>query len=98
MDNEVMTNEENYAFDVAGYLILKGALKSVEVDALNAALDDQAGVDGMLAWPAGHREPFRDLLVHPVLVWYLNQICGTGFRLEHLPRLLTNADADTAGH
>ena len=97
MDNEVMTNEENYAFDVAGYLILKGALKSVEVDALNAALDDQAGVDGMLAWPAGHREPFRDLLVHPVLVRYLNQICGTGFRLEHLPRLLTNADADTAG-
>ena len=45
---------------MAGYLILKGALKSVEVDALNAALDDQAGVDGMLAWPAGHREPFRD--------------------------------------
>ncbi len=68
MDNEIMTNEENYAFDVAGYLILKGVLKSGEVDALNTALDTRSEVKGMLAWPKDNREPFRDLLVHPVLV------------------------------
>ena len=26
-----------------------------------------------------HRELFRDLLVYPKLVWYLNQIVGHGF-------------------
>lgn len=92
-----MTNEENYAFDVAGYLILKGALKSVDVDALNNALDQTTDRHGMLAWPEGQREPFRNLLVHPVLVRYLNQICGSGFRLEHLPRFLTEPDANAAG-
>lgn len=96
MDDDRMTNEENYAFDVAGYLVLKGVLKPAEVDALNTALDDAKETSGMLAWHEGRREPFRDLLVHPLLVWYLNQVCGVGFRLEHLPRLLTDADsADT---
>ena len=39
MDNEVMSNEENYAFDVAGYLHIPGVLSQEEVAALNAALD-----------------------------------------------------------
>ena len=69
MDNEVMTNDENYAFDVAGYLIIKRALKPVEVDEINTALDAESpATEGMLAWSQGLREPFRNLLVHPVLV------------------------------
>ena len=34
--------------------------------------------DNLLTLSAPLRDPFRDLLVHPVLVWYLNQICGPG--------------------
>ena len=39
MDNPLMTNEENYAFDVAGYLHIPGVLNQEEVAALNEALD-----------------------------------------------------------
>ena len=39
MDNDVMRNEENYAFDVAGYLHIPGVLSQEEVAALNEALD-----------------------------------------------------------
>ena len=83
-----MNNEEDYAFDVAGYLHVPGVLKSGEVEALNQALNGMEKSAGMLGWPAPQREPFRDLLVHPKLVWYLNQIVGHGFRLDQAPRLL----------
>ncbi|HIG17102.1 MAG TPA: hypothetical protein EYQ31_07315, partial [Candidatus Handelsmanbacteria bacterium] len=86
----MMTNEENYCFDVGGYLVVRGVLRDEELLRLNEVLDEVARFDGMLAWEGVNREPFRDLLVHPVLVDYLNQISGTGFRLEQLPRLLAN--------
>ena len=86
----MMTNEENYCFDVGGYLVVRGVLRDEELLRLNEVLDEVARFDGMLAWDGASREPFRDLLVHPVLVDYLNQISGTGFRLEQLPRLLAN--------
>ncbi|HIB88202.1 TPA: hypothetical protein EYO57_13550 [Candidatus Poribacteria bacterium] len=88
MNGEVMNNEEDYAFDVAGYLHVPGALKSEEVEELNQALDGMKKSEGMLGWPVPQREPFRDLLVHPKLVWYLNQIVGHGFRLDQAPQLL----------
>ena len=89
----MMTNEENYCFDVGGYLVIRGALGGEELAFLNTILDDTARFDGMLSWEGARREPFRELLVHPILVDFLNQICGTGFRLEQLPRLLTNDPA-----
>ena len=92
MDRESMSNEENYCFDVAGYLILRNVLTPKQVDACNEALDRGGDTSGMLGWPAPLREPFRDLLVHPVLAWYLNQICGSGFRLERAPQLLGEVD------
>jgi len=52
---------------------------------------------GMLGWPTPHREPFRDLLVHPIVVSRLNDFCGRGFRLDHGP-LLIQADPGTEGH
>ena len=36
-------NEENYAFDVAGYLHIPGVLNQEEMAALNAALDAVEG-------------------------------------------------------
>lgn len=97
MDRETMTLEENYCFDIAGYLILKGVLTRQEVAALNTALDQQSQTHGMLGWPAPHRDPFRDLLVHPVLVRYLNELCGVGFRLEGPPRLIGDTAGDPCG-
>src|SRR5438093_11260631 len=88
MDRPEMSNEENYAFDVAGYLHVPGALSPEELAALNQALDEIGQAEGMLGWPAPQRERFRDLLVHPRLVWFLNQMIGSGFRLDQAPRLL----------
>ena len=88
-----MTNEENYCFDVGGYLVVRAALQPGEVLALNAALDRFGRAEGMLGWPGKERELFRDLLVHPILVRCLNQICGSGFRLEQPPRLIADDPA-----
>ncbi|MBI2951276.1 phytanoyl-CoA dioxygenase family protein [bacterium] len=97
MDRESMTNEENYCFDVAGHLIVRGALTPKEVETLNRTLDKGGRTEGMLAWPASLREPFRDLMVHPILVWYLNQIIGPGFRLDRPPRLIGDTAGDAIG-
>ena len=88
MSGDVMNNEEDYAFDVAGYLHVPSVLKPEEVKELNQVLDEMEKSTGMLGWPVPQREPFRDLLVHPKLVWYLNQVVGYGFRLDQAPRLL----------
>ena len=39
MDDKTMTNEENYRFDVAGYMIVPGVLTAAELRACNQALD-----------------------------------------------------------
>jgi len=94
MDRDVMSNEENYAFDAAGYLHIPGVLGKVEVAALNRAFDDATEPEGMLGWDGAPRDLFRDLLIHPRLVWYLNQIIGHGFRLDQAPRLLGLREGD----
>ena len=96
MDKKVMTNEENYAFDVAGYLHVPGVLSQEEVAALNAALDAVEDSETLLGGDSSHRELFRDLLVHPTLVWYLNQMIGHGFRLDQAPRLLGQRDGEVS--
>ena len=94
MDNEVMSNEENYAFDVAGYLHIPGVLSQEEVASLNEVLDGVSESEMLLGGSRQHRELFRDLLVHPKLVWYLNQIIGHGFRLDQAPRLLGGREGE----
>ena len=54
-------------------------------------------LQGLLGWPAPYREPFRRLLVHPVVVSRLNELCGTGFRLDHGPTFI-GAVSGTEGH
>ena len=94
MDRNRMSHEEDYFFDVTGYLRLPGVLAIGEVDRLNRALDEAGRDDGMLGWPAPLRTPFRDLLIHPRLVWYLNQVIGYGFRLDSEPELLCDQTSD----
>ena len=97
MDRQMMSNEENYAFDVAGYLHLPGILGKELVGALNEALDEVGESEGMLGWPQPQRALFRDLLIQPQLVWYLNQLMGHGFRLDRAPRLLGLGQGDDRG-
>lgn len=96
MDREEMSNEENYSFDVAGYLHVPGVLNKGQVQRLNEALDQGGAMEGMLGWDAELRQPFRDLLVQPQLVWYLNQLVGHGFRLDRPPHVLCEATCDSA--
>ncbi len=51
---------------------------------------------GMLSWPKPWCNPFRDIVVHPKLLPYLNTIHGRGWRLDHQPFILT-ADKGTEG-
>ena len=94
MDREAMSNEENYSFDVAGYLHIPGVLNRGEVKVLNEALDKGGQSEGMLRWDSPLRDLFRDLMIHPQLVWYLNQIVGYGFRLDREPELLCDETWD----
>jgi hypothetical protein len=94
MDRENMSNEENYAFDVAGYLHVPGVLPVTKIAALNQALDEAEDGTDLLGWNGPQRELFRDLLVHPQLVWYLNQLIGHGFRLDQAPRLLGSREGE----
>ena len=87
MDRKEMSNEENYCFDVAGYLHVPGALQKTQVQRLNDAIDQTGQMQGMLGWPGDLKEPFRDLLVHPHLVWHLNQLVGPGFILDREPEI-----------
>ena len=96
MDQQLMTNEENYAFDLTGYLHVPGVLTRPEVARLNEAIDRMGALEGMLGWEGDLREPFRDVLVHPQLVWYLDQIVGPGFRLDREPTILCDETCDTA--
>jgi ectoine hydroxylase-related dioxygenase (phytanoyl-CoA dioxygenase family) len=81
----------------------KIAVRSLEKGSLahgSSALEGQAGrkeLTGMLGWPPLYREPFRKLLVHPVVVSRLNELSGKGFRLDHGP-LLIGAESGTEGH
>ena len=96
MHSEVMSNEENYCFDVAGYLHLPGALTEQEVARLNAAIDEVGETTGMLAWAGEAKQPFRDLLIQPLMVSYLNQIVGPGFILDRAPEIWSEETCDTS--
>jgi len=52
---------------------------------------------GMLGWPEPHRTPFRKLLVHPMIVSRLNELCGKGFRLDHGHQLIIT-ETGSEGH
>lgn len=43
----------------------------------------------MLEWPAPHCDPFRELLVHPHSLPYLNTQFGQGWRMDHSPFMIT---------
>eukprot|EP00116_Pleurobrachia_bachei_P006894 sb/3467156/ len=58
---------------------------------LNSRLDQFKGNRGrldcgtMLTWDKPHCEIFRRFLAHNAVIHALNELCGKGFRLDHLP-------------
>ena len=79
-----MSKEEDYAFDVAGYLCIPAVLGGEELRAVDAAAG--APTTSLLLEPA-----IRELLVNPTATWYLNRLVGAGFRLDTEPELLAEA-------
>jgi hypothetical protein len=96
-----MNDREKFLYDLQGFLHVPGFLSAAEVKALNAAFDanwdkrhwgvggKQNEFTGMLEWPKPHCDPFRDLLVHPKSLPYLNTQFGQGWRMDHSPFMIT---------
>ena len=83
-----MNADEDYGFDVAGFLHVPGALSAAEVAACNEALDAAGRDGGMLEWP---------LQEHPVLTPYLETLCGSDFAIDEPPALVPDGPEGTAG-
>ena len=59
-----MNKDEDYGFDVAGYLHIPQLLSADEIEACNRAIDAVGREDGMLDWPEPWCDPFRALQEH----------------------------------
>nr|MCS5611227.1 hypothetical protein [Candidatus Poribacteria bacterium] len=66
--NGEMTPEENYGFEVQGFLIVRGALNKMELEECNRLLD--------------HGSVPAALYAHPVVVNYIEQLCGLAYRVD----------------
>ena len=89
-----MNADDDYGFDVAGFLHLRQVLTAAEVEACNEAIDAVGRQDGMLEWPAPYSEAFRALQQHPSLQDYLEALCGPDLVMDQLPSMVAaGADA-----
>lgn len=91
----MMNADEDYGFDVFGFIHIPQALTPAEVDACNQALDAVGGEEGGLL-DSPHGDPFRALQQHPVLQGYLDSLCGPDSVMDHPPTLVAGADAAAA--
>ncbi len=85
-----MNEEERYLFDLRGYLVVEGALSTVELSELNRLMDSReltppgddtlsARFGGFLEWG----QVYCELLDHERIMPYMEAILGDGFRLDH---------------
>lgn len=89
-----MTDNENYCFDVSGYLIVQEVLSVEEIDACVQALAQCGESDGMLDWPSPLGDPFVRLRDHPVLAEYLEELIAEEHRLVLGPLVAGEMNAD----
>ena len=86
-----MNENEQYLFDLQGYIAVPNALDKQQLEDLNALLDKHIEQEcasdrpthrfgGLLEWG----KPYRDLIDNPSIVPYLDVILGERFRLDHL--------------
>ena len=86
---------DHYADEIKTRSIADGGL--AQGSSALSGTEGRRELSGMLGWPEPYREPFRQLLVHPVVVSRLNEFSGKGFRLDHGP-LLISAHKGAEGH
>lgn len=53
---------------------------------------------GMLGWPKPYCDPFRALLAHDRLIPYLTELCGAGYRMDHLPMVIVQGKGSEGFH
>jgi len=84
-----LTPEQQFAFDLEGYLVVKGVLNQEEIDELNALADT--------AWPGEYDEKnirrtsrvsqwgpaTQRLMDHPGILPYLTELLGRYVRIDH---------------
>ena len=86
-----MNADEDYGFDIAGFIHLHRVLTAEEVNRCSQAIDAIGREEGLLEWPTPWSEPFRKLQQHPVLKNYLQALCGPDFALEQPPRVVAGS-------
>jgi hypothetical protein len=85
-----MTEQEKYLFDLQGYLVVMDALTAEQIAALDTTLVEQVvqsgqqdapsqRFGGLLKWSAA----YRDLIDNPRITFYLEELLGPRFRLDH---------------
>ena len=80
-----MTPEEDYAFDVSGYLILRNVRSSDEGSKYKRALEENGpGESTRLC------EALRQMRDHPILTASLEQLVGENAHLDRGPRVLAS--------
>ncbi|NOK18520.1 phytanoyl-CoA dioxygenase family protein [Corallococcus carmarthensis] len=85
-----MTPEEQYLFDLRGFLVVPGALSPEELSELNAIFDERDASESEPA-AAKHRfqrlmwwgAAYRKLIDNPRITSYLAELIGPQFRLDH---------------
>jgi len=66
----------------------KGELRNSNGTAQQFSGDGSTGrreSGSILQWPKPHADVFRSVLDHPKLVPYFTELCGRGYRMDHLP-------------
>ena len=83
-DIKTMNADEDYGFDISGFIHLQQVLTAEEVAACNQAIDG-AGQE---------MPPLQELLEHPILQNYVKALCGDAFSLDQPPSLVTGSETN----
>ena len=86
-----MNGDEQYLFDLQGFLVVEDALDANQLTALNGILDhrikDEVAADShthrfldLLDWG----KPYQDLVDNPCIIDYLAELIGDPLRLDHV--------------
>ena len=78
-----MNADEDYGFDIAGFLHLKQVLTAEEVETWRQAIDAVAGEGGQIEGPTQS---------NGMLKGYLDALCGSDYAVETPPRLVAGSD------